>query len=68
MLVREGKTAWSIKSSTNGTAAYITSGRATNSPTASEAGPSLEFGVSKWRYWDSGWKEGVITVDCIDDQ
>ena len=70
LLVKEGKVNWSIQSSTNATEAYITSGRATNSPTAPEAGSSLRFGRTRWRwaYSDPEWKEGDITVECIDDQ
>ena len=68
LLVKEGNTVWYIQSSTNTTRAYISSGRATNSPTAPEAGSNLRFGVTKWRYSDSGWKEGDITVECIDDR
>ena len=68
LLVRKGKDRWSIQSSTNATTSFIKSGRATNSPTAPEAGSCLRVGVTKWRYSDSGWKEGDITVECIDDQ
>ena len=64
LLVGEGKTQWAIRRSTTTNLAFIISGRATNSPTSPEAGPSDRFGVRRWRYWDGGWKEGDISVTC----
>ena len=66
LLVREGETTWTIRSSTTATGAWIQSGRATNSPSSPEAGPSVRLGVTRWRYADGkgGWKEGDISVTC----
>ena len=63
--VKEGKTQWSIRSSTTATVAWIQSGRATNSPSSPEAGASVKMGVSRWRYWDGKWTEGDISVACL---
>ena len=66
LLVGEGKVAWSIRSSITATGALITSGRATNSPSSAEAGPSGRDGVTRWRYYANGsWKESDITVTCV---
>ena len=66
LLVEEGKTAWSIKKSVAASGAHILGGRATNSPTSPEAGPSIRDGVQKWRYAVGGvWKEGAISITCI---
>ena len=66
LLVKEGKTAWSIKKSVAASGAHILGGRATNSPTSPEAGPSIRDGVQKWRYAVGGvWKEGAISITCI---
>ena len=65
LLVKEGETVWSIRSSTTATVAWIQSGRATNSPSSPEAGGSVRLGVTRWRYSDNGWKEGNISVTCV---
>merc|ERR1719350_706273 len=65
LLVREGGTVWSIRSSTTATGGWIQSGRATNSPSSPEAGPRVREGVTEWRYNDNGWKEGDISVTCL---
>ena len=64
--MREGRTYWGIKSSTTATGSWIISGRATNSPSSTEAGPSVRQGVTTWRYFDgSNWVEGDISVTCL---
>ena len=63
--VIEGLTVWGIQSSTTGTGGWIKSGRVTNSPASPEAGPSVRKGVTRWRYYDGGWKEGDISVKCV---
>ena len=66
LLVKFGEINWRIQSSTSGTAAYIVSGRGTNSPASPAAGPSVTEGVSRWRYWNGyGWREGYISVTCV---
>ena len=66
LLVPEGQTAWFIYDSTTGTGAFIGSGRATNSPSSPEAGPSVRFGSTGWTYADDvGWPEGDISVTCL---
>ena len=66
--VPEGKITWGIRSSTTGTESFIQSGRGTNSPSSPEAGPSVRFGTTRWRYTPgSGWKEGDIHVTCVQD-
>ena len=62
LFVGTGQNDWTIWT---GIGAKISSGRATNSPASPEAGPSVEEGVSKWRYWDGVWKEGDISVKCL---
>ena len=65
LLVREGGTTWSITDSTTDTGGWIQSGRGTNSPSSSEAGPSVKKGVTGWRYWDGqNHTEGDISVIC----
>ena len=63
--VVEGTAVWSITDSTTATVSFILSGRATNSPSSPEAGPSVRAGVTRWRYWDGGWQEGDINVSCV---
>ena len=66
LLVREGWDYWGIKSSTTGTAGWIASGRATNTPSSPEAGPSVREGVTRWRWGDgSKFVEGDISVTCV---
>ena len=68
LMVKEGWIDWNIMMSTTSTAGSevkIESGRGTNSPASPEAGPSVRYGVTKWRYFASGWKEGVISVTCL---
>ena len=66
LLVAEGDTVWSITDSTTATGAWIQSGRATNSPSSPEAGPSVRLGGTRWRYWDGiEWIEGDISVTCV---
>jgi len=67
LFVPEGFSNWSIKTSTTATGAVIQSGKATNSPSSPEAGPSVRFGQTRWEYSvsDNGWKEGNISVTCV---
>ena len=65
LLVPEGRTQWEISSSTKETSAWVKSGKATNSPTSTKAGASMRRGVTRWRYFDLGWKEGDISVSCV---
>ena len=59
---------WSIRKYLTSTKAYMKSGRATNSPTSTEAGPSDKYGTTRWRYRDGGeWIEGDINVTCKSD-
>ena len=74
LLVVEGQSTWSIRSSLEDKTAYLESGRGTNSPGDPAAGPSVRLGVSSWRFWNflfnfklkggGGWQEGEITVTC----
>ena len=67
LFVPEGYSNWGIASSTTSTGGWIKSGKATSSP-SNEAGPSVRFGVTSWRYADGGeWKEGEIDVTCIEE-
>ena len=59
------RTQWEISSSTKETSAWVKSGKATNSPTSAKAGASARRGVTRWRYFDLGWKEGDISVSCV---
>ena len=64
--VPEGMTTWTIKSSITVTGAFIHSGRATNSPTSPEAGPSVRLWVTRWQYASGGkFVEGDISVTCV---
>ena len=66
LIVGEGSAVWIITPSTTSTAAWIISGRGTNSPSSPEAGPSDREEVTRWRYWDGGkWAEGDISVTCL---
>ena len=66
LIVAEGSTTWTIQKSTTDTSSWIRSGRATNSPSSPEAGPSVMSGVTRWRYWDSVKSiEGDISVTCL---
>ena len=62
----EWSNAWTIRKSTTADGAYIQSGRATNSPSSPEAGPSVSEEVTRWRYTPGGdpWEEGDISVTC----
>ena len=68
LFVPGGKTAWSIRESTTlryNIRTFMTSGKATNSPSSPEAGASARLGFSRWQYWDDGkWNEGFINVTC----
>ena len=65
LFVPGGNTAWSIREATSGFSAFMTSGKATNSPSSPEAGASTRLGFSRWQYLDDGiWKEGFISVTC----
>ena len=65
LLVEEEFPSWSITDSMTTTGAKIISGRATNSPSSPEAGPSVRLGWTGWRYGDgSKWIEGDISVTC----
>ena len=67
LFVHEVGVAWQISSSTTTTIAFIASGRATSSP-SNEAGPSVRFGRTSWRYADGReGKEGEIDVTCIEE-
>jgi len=67
LFVPEEKVRWEISSSTTTTIAFITSGKATTSP-SNEAGPSVRFGQTSWDYWDGEeWKEDEIDVTCIEE-
>ena len=67
LFVPEGKVGWGISSSTTRADYWIMSGRATSSP-SNEAGPSVRFGVTSWRYYNGEeWKEGEIDVTCIEE-
>ena len=35
------------------------------SPADPSSGKSDRLGWNGWRYWDGGWKNGDITVDCV---
>ena len=58
------KDGWSIRRIITENEAYITSGRATNSPSSPEAGPNVNKDVTRWRYATPEWKEGDISVTC----
>ena len=60
----EGSTAWTIAETVTSTTSVISGGRGTNSPGDPRAAGSVRKGVTRWRYSDSGWKEGDITVAC----
>ena len=67
LLVGEGYSAWTIRrESVTSPSGAIISGRATNSPSSPEAGPSVSMELTSWRYADGkgGWKEGDISVTC----
>ena len=67
LLVKERVSSWTIRSSTTATGLFITSGRATNSPSSPEAGPSVRMGWTGWQYddGDGGWQEADISVSCV---
>ena len=65
LVVAQGTISWTIWNSTTSTEGWIASGRATNSPSSPKAGPSVREGVTRWRYWDNGYKEGNISVTCV---
>ena len=72
LLVAEGKTAWGIRSSTTDELVFISSGKATNSHSSSEAGSSVRFQQTRWKFadggvaleWSTDWREGDISVTC----
>ena len=72
LLVAEGKTAWGIRSSTTDELVFISSGKATNSPSSSEAGSSVRFQQTRWKFadggvaleWSTDWREGDISITC----
>jgi len=75
LFVREGTCNWVISESTSSAASSIISGRATNSPASSDAGPSHRGRVTRWQYSRRGfvqspcngcWEEGDISVTCLD--
>ena len=67
LLVPNGITTWSIKTSTSSSGARITSGRATDSPTMPEAGPSEKMDKAGWVYWaEDKWIVGSISVTCVE--
>jgi len=66
LFVKEGYSTWSIRSSTTAAEDWVLSGRATNSPSSPKAGPSVRFGLTRWRYLvSSKWVEGDISVTCL---
>jgi len=66
LIVGEGSSSWYIQTSTTATGGWISSGRATNSPSSPEAGPSVRREVTRWRYFGGGkWNEGDISVTCV---
>ena len=68
LCIREEKSEWLISDSPTGTAGYITSGKATNSPFLTEAGPSAKLGWDGWRYFDeNAAQEGEISVSCTEE-
>jgi len=66
LFVGEGTTDWSIRTSTSSSGGWMKSGRATVSPTMPEAGPSEKLNRAGWVYSSDGWKEGTISVTCIE--
>ena len=67
LFVLEGKVSWRIAPSTTTANYWIKSGKATSSP-SNEAGPSVRFGRTSWRYADGReGKEGEIDVTCIEE-
>ena len=66
LLVPNKTTIWVIRSSITdkGAKKWVASGRATNLPTDAEAGPRPSDGVSQWRYYGNGYKEGNISLSC----
>jgi len=69
LFVPEGKTVWSIRTSTSSrdTWNWIQSGRATVSPTMPEAGSSERMNRTGWAYWaEDKWIVGSISVTCIE--
>jgi len=66
LFVAKGYSTWSIRTSTSSSGARIHGGRATDSPTMPEAGPSERLNQIGWMYSDNGWKEGTISVTCIE--
>ena len=67
LCIREEKSEWLISDSPTGTAGYITSGKATNSPFSPEAGKSTRFGLTNWRHSEGdGFEEGPISVACTE--
>ena len=62
LLVEERSIGWYIRTAAG---AYTQSGRATNSPTSPEAGPSDKLGWTSWAFaYDGSWVEGDISVTC----
>ena len=66
LVQEEWSNVWTIRQKTFADGAYIQSGRATNSPSSPEAGASVRFGETRWTY-TPGWKEGDISVTCLQD-
>ena len=67
LYVLKGETVWAIGTSTSSTEGSIKSGKATNSPTMPEAGPSERFNQTGWDYWAGDkWIVGSISVTCIE--
>ena len=66
LFVGDGTTHWIIGSSITATGGFIYSGKATNSPTSPEAGPSNRLGWTNWVFADDGGNlvEGDISVTC----
>ena len=67
LLVTRWSNHWVIQRNTFDDAAYMQSGRATNSPSSLEAGPSVTEELTRWRYATPEWKEGDISVTCHKD-
>ena len=63
LLVQEGQTFWSIRKSLNASGALIKSGKATNSPTSTEAVWSYRNGSGS----GNDWIEGDVSLTCKSD-
>ena len=68
LCVVEGSTVWIVTTSTTIQTFKISSGKATNSPFLTEAGPSAKLGWDGWRYFgENAAQEGEISVSCTEE-